>query len=364
MVNVIIGSGAYIGGTSTTLAGVSWDGNAKNLVVEVDTKGLCTNFIEISNQPFTYVPFAFYAENSGTPGLQGPAGPQGPQGVTGPQGLNGTTGPQGVPGNQGVQGVVGQNGLDGKNSLIKTSIELAGANCVNGGVKVEVGLDSNNNNILDNSEINNSATKFVCNGVNGSNLTTGSSNYYQVQQLYNNPNGPSIAANGYYNPLNYPFQVVHTYDNLNAVEFEFNMINSVYRCFKLVASFKFYDINNNLVSVLYNDKEEYISNNGSSTWSSPVLVNDIGNSTNPSFLSMADNNTGSGFEIIVLERNIKIKTAAVVKKVEIIFNTSNIYVNGSASSGHTCNSNDYNGPITQYAGYYGTIGYQFLSFGN
>lgn len=112
MVNVIIGSGVYIGGTSTTLAGVDWDGNAKNLVVEVDVKGTCSNFIEISNQPFTYVPYAFYAENSGTPGPQGPAGPTGAQG---PIGLTGPAGPQGsigLTGPQGLQGPAGsfQNG--------------------------------------------------------------------------------------------------------------------------------------------------------------------------------------------------------------------------------------------------------------
>jgi len=119
MVNVIIGSGVYVGGTSTTLAGVNWDGNAKNLVVEVDAKGLCTNFIEISNQPFAYVPYAFYAENSGTPGPQGPQGQQGPQGVPGPQGPQGPAGTSGLPGAtgpagpQGVQGVAGPAGATG-----------------------------------------------------------------------------------------------------------------------------------------------------------------------------------------------------------------------------------------------------------
>jgi len=186
MVNVIIGSGVYIAGTSTTLAGVDWDGNAKNLVVEVDIKGTCSNFIEISNQPFTYVPYAFYAENSGTPGPlgpQGPAGPtgaqgsqgipgatgaQGPIGLTGPagpQGVAGATGPQGI---QGVAGLNGINGINGKNTLIKTTVEGPGINCTNGGTKIEVGLDQNSNDILDNNEINSTITKYVCNGNSGS----------------------------------------------------------------------------------------------------------------------------------------------------------------------------------------------------
>ena len=113
MVNVTIGSGVYVGGTSTTLAGVNWDGNAKNLVVEVDPRGVCTNFIEISNQPFTYVPYAFYAENSGTPGPQGPAGPQGPQGIPGPQGPQGPGGTSGLPGATGPSGPQGPQGIAG-----------------------------------------------------------------------------------------------------------------------------------------------------------------------------------------------------------------------------------------------------------
>lgn len=184
MVNVIIGSGVYIGGTSTTLAGVDWDGNAKNLVVEVDVKGTCSNFIEISNQPFTYVPYAFYAENSGTPGPQGPAGPtgaQGPQGISGatgaqgPIGLTGPAGPQGsigLTGPQGPSGANGNNGADGKNALVKTTLEPAGANCATGGTKIEVGLDNNNNGILENNEINVTQTKYVCNGTNGNTVGT------------------------------------------------------------------------------------------------------------------------------------------------------------------------------------------------
>lgn len=123
MVNTIIGGGVYVSGTSTTLSGVTWDGNAKNLMVEVDTKANCANFSQISNQPFTYVPYAFYADNSGTPGPQGPAGPTGPQGpqgiagatgIQGPIGLTGPVGPQGPQGQQGVSGPAGtfQNGVN------------------------------------------------------------------------------------------------------------------------------------------------------------------------------------------------------------------------------------------------------------
>jgi hypothetical protein len=174
MVNLVIGTGIRTGGTAANFAAVTWDGNPKNLVVELDVEGNCTNFIEISNQPFTSVPFAYYAANSGTPGPTGPAGPAGPQGpqgvpgATGASGAIGATGPAGPAGPQGIQGVAGTNGLNGKNTLIKTTTEGPGINCSNGGTKIEAGLDLNSNNILDSNEINISITKYVCNGDSGS----------------------------------------------------------------------------------------------------------------------------------------------------------------------------------------------------
>ena len=45
-------------------------------------------------------------------------------------------------------------------------------NCFTGGVKYEFGLDANNNGILDVSEINATQTKYVCNGKNAISKTT------------------------------------------------------------------------------------------------------------------------------------------------------------------------------------------------
>lgn len=59
------------------------------------------------------------------------------------------------------------NGADGKNALSKTSEEPAGDNCVNGGIKIEVGVDTNGNGTLDANEVSPSATKYVCNGADG-----------------------------------------------------------------------------------------------------------------------------------------------------------------------------------------------------
>ena len=80
---------------------------------------------------------------------------------------NGASGATGAQGPQGVAGAVGTNGVNGKNTLAKTTTEVAGANCTTGGIKIEYGLDANNNGILDLSEINAALTKYVCNGATG-----------------------------------------------------------------------------------------------------------------------------------------------------------------------------------------------------
>ena len=90
--------------------------------------------------------------------------------IKGPVGPSGTTGAQGAQGIQGVagaNGTNGSNGTNGQNTLVKTTTEATGANCTTGGVKIEYGLDANNNGILDVSEINATLTKYVCNGAVG-----------------------------------------------------------------------------------------------------------------------------------------------------------------------------------------------------
>lgn len=62
------------------------------------------------------------------------------------------------------------NGIDGNNSLTKITNEPAGANCENGGLKIDSGVDTNSDGTLDDSEI--SATAYVCNGIDGSNTLT------------------------------------------------------------------------------------------------------------------------------------------------------------------------------------------------
>ncbi len=113
----------------------------------------------------------------GAAGAQGPIGLTGPTGVQGPIGLTGVAGPTGATGlqgpagitgaqgPQGIQGIAGTNGTNGLNALIKTTTEPAGANCTNGGTKIETGLDANGNGVLDAGELNASQTQYVCNGM-------------------------------------------------------------------------------------------------------------------------------------------------------------------------------------------------------
>jgi len=58
------------------------------------------------------------------------------------------------------------NGVDGNTSLTRTTNENSGGNCGNGGLKIEYGLDINKDGVLNDSEVK--YTTYVCNGLNGS----------------------------------------------------------------------------------------------------------------------------------------------------------------------------------------------------
>ena len=64
IVNLVIGTGDQIGGYASSFSAIVWNNTAKSLKVDLDVKANCTNFVALSNQPFTYVPFAYYAANS------------------------------------------------------------------------------------------------------------------------------------------------------------------------------------------------------------------------------------------------------------------------------------------------------------
>lgn len=65
MVNLVLGASTQTGGYASGFDGVSWDGTSKNLKVELDASGSCSQFVEISNETLSYVPFALYAVNNG-----------------------------------------------------------------------------------------------------------------------------------------------------------------------------------------------------------------------------------------------------------------------------------------------------------
>ena len=101
----------------------------------------------------------------GQDGADGAQGPARKPGADGQDGADGAQGPQGQPGTNGQDGA---DGIDGSNALIATSNEPAGANCANGGVKIEAGVDDNGNGQLESNEVD--STQYICDG--GSTVNT------------------------------------------------------------------------------------------------------------------------------------------------------------------------------------------------
>jgi hypothetical protein len=112
-----IGGGSVMNGN---FASINWALGPYFISTETDPNG-GTSYIIISTQQLLSVPYALYAETSGssTPGPQGPQGEQGPAGPQGPIGATGPAGPQGQTGANGAQGPLGLTGPQGEqgNSL-------------------------------------------------------------------------------------------------------------------------------------------------------------------------------------------------------------------------------------------------------
>ncbi|HET9055951.1 MAG TPA: DUF1566 domain-containing protein [Chitinophagaceae bacterium] len=129
LVSLQIGGGTVVSGAFST---INWANGPYFIKTETDITG-GTNYTITNTSQLLSVPYSLYSENSG----------------------NSTPGPQ------------GSMGLNGHNTVTKTTTENAGINCTAGGVKLEYGLDSNNNGVLDVAEINTALTKYVCNGDTG-----------------------------------------------------------------------------------------------------------------------------------------------------------------------------------------------------
>lgn len=117
VITVVIGGGTIITGDFNNLP---WgNGNAKFMQVETDITG-GTNYLDMGTSQLLSVPFAMYANTSGssTPGPQGVTGDTGPQGVPGAVGATGATGPQGEPGIIGATGITGATGAQGPTGTI------------------------------------------------------------------------------------------------------------------------------------------------------------------------------------------------------------------------------------------------------
>jgi hypothetical protein len=141
-------------------ANINWATGKKFIKVEVDPLG-GTSFTTLGNTEMLSVPYALYAVNGkvGPPGppnvlnigdvINSPAG--GPAAAT----ITGTSPTQ-------TLNLTLPTGANGKNSLIKTIAEPSGVNCPAGGFKLQTGVDSNSNSVLDAAEVIN--THYICNG--------------------------------------------------------------------------------------------------------------------------------------------------------------------------------------------------------
>jgi len=184
LITVKMGDGLYIAGPITNFNQINWGIGKYYLVVDFNINGTISS---TAPEQLVTVPYSFYAGKAGngmtavadngngtltftyangqtyiTPALSGMTGAVGPAGA---QGI------QGIPGANGAVGATGQNGL---NALIKTTSEAAGANCTNGGTKIETGLDANGNGVLETGEINAAQTNYICDGTGLGSLSSSS----------------------------------------------------------------------------------------------------------------------------------------------------------------------------------------------
>ena len=226
MVNLTIGTGNFAGGSSGGWDNIIWSENSKRLKVRLDVSGTCSGFVEISNQELTSVPFALFA-----PGQEGRDGDSAyeiwlSEGNVGTKqqfldSLKGDSGEEGDEGKSAYQvwldagntgteeeflaslkGQDGVGGADSINTLVKTSLEAAGTNCITGGVKIEYGLDSNSDGTLSDDEIDATLTKYVCNGLVNDGSEKGNTPYWDGEkwvvnssQLYNDGASVMVGTN-------------------------------------------------------------------------------------------------------------------------------------------------------------------------
>ncbi|MEI8201367.1 MAG: hypothetical protein WCH34_00020 [Bacteroidota bacterium] len=140
LISLQIGQGSVVSGTFSS---INWSANSYYLKVEIDPTG-GNNFQLISTNQFVSVPYALYAEQSGTAGSTGAQGIQGITGATGAQGLAGSNGITGSTGAQGIQGVTGADGALNAWSLSGNAGTLSGTNFIGTTDNVPITFKMNN----------------------------------------------------------------------------------------------------------------------------------------------------------------------------------------------------------------------------
>ena len=109
---------------------------------------------------------------------------------------------------------------NGRNSLVKTSAESVGANCPFGGTKIETGLDANNNGTLDPDEINAAATSYVCTfGPSGTiNPSTGVNVAFKANGVSTSPTDPITVRFTMKDDKGFPLDITGTYSQNLAIQ--------------------------------------------------------------------------------------------------------------------------------------------------
>lgn len=105
LINLEVGAGT----TVDDFTAIDWSAGPFFIQTSADLTGGAAYDLMGTSQLMS-VPYALYAENSGTPGPAGPAGPAGPTGPTGATGATGATGPVGATGPEGPIGATGAEG--------------------------------------------------------------------------------------------------------------------------------------------------------------------------------------------------------------------------------------------------------------
>ena len=116
---------------------------------------------------------------------------------------NATNGLDGSDGEHGEDGSDGEDGLDGTNGttalILSEVLPVGSSQCANGGFLYKLGLDSNNNNQLDESEI--ISTQYLCNGLNGNDGADSAVKIVTIVQLETGdsicPSGGQLYTSGY-----------------------------------------------------------------------------------------------------------------------------------------------------------------------